>query len=90
MNKIKNSACDALKIYAFFQVFGTNIYGSRYANIDSGKNNLSDYFISLKGWSKRRLTEAIRNAKKCCYIYNKKSDIGGLYVSYYRLKPTKQ
>lgn len=55
---------DLLKIIAYFNVYGLNLFGLKHKGYDTGKNNLVSYFCVKKGWSENRLKVTIRKLKK--------------------------
>lgn len=70
---------DILQVVAYTQVFGLSIYGTKYTNIDCGKDNLKSYFVDKKGWSISRLTKIVRLLSREGVFNSEKSDVGGLY-----------
>lgn len=51
---------DILKIVAYFQVYGLQIYAKKYHGYDAGKDNLESYFCGKLGWSQNRLLKTVR------------------------------
>lgn len=70
---------DILKVVAHTQVFGLDIYGAKYTNIDCGKNNLKSYFVDKKGWSMNKLKKVVRLLAKEGIFISEKADMAGLY-----------
>lgn len=75
---------DILKLVAFISVFGCDLYGVKYTNLDQGKNNIYSYFIP-KGWSEYRIKKSVTFLKKELVLRSEKADaencisMGSLY-----------
>ena len=50
---------DVLKVLAYTIVYGLDLYGVKYTNLDCGKDNLASYFVEKIGWTKERLKRVV-------------------------------
>lgn len=55
---------DILKVVAFANVYGLDLYGTKFTNLDCGKNNLASYFVDKLGWSMDKLKKIFSLLKK--------------------------
>jgi len=69
---------DLLKVVAFIKVYHTPVYAKMYFNLDHGKDNLHSYFIP-RGWTKRRISIAVKKLKENFVISKEKADNTNLY-----------
>lgn len=51
---------DLYKIVSYFRIYGLDLYGVKYLNLEVGKNNLIGYFCDKLGWSKYKLNKYIK------------------------------
>lgn len=73
---------DIIKIVAYIKVFGMNIYGTMYTNLDCGKGNLESYFCSKKGWSPSKLERNVTALKRADILTKATAEPG---MKFYRL-----
>ena len=66
------------KIIAFFKVYHKDYSWVHYAGLDTGKNNLEDYFCGKLQWSKNKLMKNIRLLKKAEILTNEPTTCPGL------------
>ncbi len=74
-----NMKKDILKVVAHTQVFGLDIYGTKFTNIYCGKNSLESYFVDKNGWSMSRLKRVVKLLSREGIFTPEKADMSGLY-----------
>ncbi len=67
---------DILKVVAAVNVYGLPIYGKKYSNIDTGKNNLASI---LKQFSVSKITKIVQLLKREGLFTTEKSDNGKFF-----------
>lgn len=50
---------DILKLVAYFNVYGLDLYGVKHHGLDTGKNNLESYFCDKLNWSESKLKRLV-------------------------------
>lgn len=66
------------KIIAFIKVYHNDRVWAHYVGLDTGKNNLEDYFCGKLKWSKNKLMKNIRLLKKADILINEPTTCPGI------------
>ena len=65
---------DVKLIVAYFEEYGTNIYGRKYLGYDAGKDNLESHFCKKLKWTKNKLKVTINLMEDICILSHHKKD----------------
>ena len=72
---------DVLKMVAYFNVYGLDIYGKKYHGYDAGKDNLEGYFRRKLRWSKKRMDTTLKYLVTNDIVKKEKADVGSRLYS---------